>query len=230
MDQYRATEIRSGIQCVDFVASDQCACAISPALDPGRGICTALEAELPTEAEATVPLIERVARSGGRTGVEARFLSGMIDAPFGRGADRHADTVKRIGERIEYTRRRSQCCERLHLNRQVNTWPCLAGCEQGLPDTDHCRHLRVADRLYLFVWREKFVPRVGAVLVDLKQMKTTGKIFGSRSFAARGALRPLLSRRGEFGSGSWLAPGTSSSQWCFGPREPQPTLGARPGS
>ncbi len=182
MDQYRATEIRSGIQCVDFVASDQCACAISPALDPGRGICTALEAELPTEAEATVPLIERVARSGERTGVEARFLSGMIDAPFGRGADRHVDTVERIGERIEYTYRRSQRCERLHLNKRFNTWPCLAGCEQGLPDTDHCRHLRVADRLYLFLWREKIMPRLGAVLVDLERMKTTGKIFGSRGF------------------------------------------------
>ena len=32
--------------------------------------------------------------------------------------------------------------------------------------------------LYLFVWREKIVPTLGAILLDLDRMKTTGKIFG----------------------------------------------------
>jgi hypothetical protein len=34
----------------------------------------------------------------------------------------------------------------------------------------------------LFVWREKVVPTFGVVVVDLEQMKTTGKIFGYRDF------------------------------------------------
>ena len=32
------------------------------------------------------------------------------------------------------------------------------------------------------MWREKIVPTLGAVLVDLEQMKTTGKIFGYSGF------------------------------------------------
>ena len=182
MESYRATEIRSGILFVDFVVSDQRASTISLVLDLDRGICTAIEAELPTAAEANVPLIKRAARSGELSGVKARFLSGVIDAPFRHGADRHADTVELIGERIEYTYSRSERYEHVYLNEQFYTWHCLEGCERGLADTDHCRYLRVAERLYLFVWREKIVPTLGAVLVDLEQMKTTGKIFGYRGF------------------------------------------------
>lgn len=33
-------------------------------------------------------------------------------------------------------------------------------------------------KLYLFVWREKIVPTLGVVMIDLERMKTDGKIFG----------------------------------------------------
>ena len=32
--------------------------------------------------------------------------------------------------------------------------------------------------MYLFVWREKIVPTLGVVVLDLNAMRTTGKIFG----------------------------------------------------
>jgi hypothetical protein len=50
--------------------------------------------------------------------------------------------------------------------------------EKGLADTDRCHHYKIADALYLFVWREKIIPTLGVVMVDLERMKTTGKIFG----------------------------------------------------
>ena len=182
VEPYRAAQIRPGILFVDFIASDRRASTISLVLDLGRGICTAIEAELPTEADAKVPLIERVERGDELTGVTAKFLSGAIDAPFGQTIDRHTDTRDLIGRRIEYTYSRSERYEHVYLNERFYTWHCLAGSEQGRADTDRCRYLRVAERLYLFVWREKIVPTLGAILVDLEQMKTTGKVFGYRGF------------------------------------------------
>ena len=182
VESYRAAEIRPGILFVDFVASDRCAATISLVLDLGRGICTAVEAELPTEADAKVPLIERIAHGQQLTGVSARFLSGAIDSSFGHFVERHADTQELIGSRIEYAYTRSERYEHVYLNEQFYTWHCLAGPEKGLADTDRCRYLKVANRLYLFVWCEKIVPTLGAVLVDLEQMKTTGKIFGYQGF------------------------------------------------
>ncbi len=182
VESYRATEIRPGVLFVDFIASGQRATTISLVLEPDRGICTAIESELPCEAEAKVPLVDRIGRGEELTGVKAKFMSGAIDAPFGRATGRHAGTRELIGRRIEYTYSGSERYEHLYLNERFYTWHCLAGSEQGLADTDRCHYLKVADRLYLFVWREKIVPTLGAVLVDLEQMKTTGKIFGYRGF------------------------------------------------
>ncbi len=182
VESYRATEIRPGVLFVDFVASGKRAATISLVLEPDRGICTAIECELPGESEAKLPLIERIGRGEELTGVKAGFLSGAIDAPFGRATGRHAGTRELIGRRIEYTYSGSERYEHIYLNERFYTWHCLAGSEQGLADTDRCHYLKVADRLYLFVWREKIVPTLGAVLVDLEQMKTTGKIFGYRGF------------------------------------------------
>lgn len=178
VESYRATEIRPGILFVDLILSDRRASTTSLVLDLDGGICTALEATLPEETEAKVPLVERAARGVELTSVRAKFLSGAIDAPFGPGAVRHSPTRELIGKRIEYIYGRSERYEHVYLNDQFYTWHCLSGSEQGLADTDRCHYLKIADRLYLFVWREKIVPTLGVVVVDLQQMKTTGKIFG----------------------------------------------------
>src|SRR5215469_989149 len=180
VESYRATEIRPGILFVDLIAADRPVSTLSFVLDLERGICTALEATLPTEAEAKVPLVERIGQGAELTSVKAKFLSGAIDAAFGPGVLRHTSTRELIGRRIEYTYGRSERYEHVYLNEQFYTWHCLSGSEQGLADTDRCHYLKVADRLYLFVWREKVVPTLGAVVVDLEQMKTTGKILGYR--------------------------------------------------
>ncbi|MDR8377715.1 molybdenum cofactor biosynthesis protein F, partial [Acinetobacter baumannii] len=38
--------------------------------------------------------------------------------------------------------------------------------------------VQVAEDLYLFVWREKIIPTLGVILIDLQQMRTDGKIMG----------------------------------------------------
>jgi hypothetical protein len=179
-ESYRATEIRPGILFVDLIVADRRASTLSLVLDLDRGICTTLEATLPAEAVAKMPLVERLGRGAELTSVEAKFRHGAIDVPFDPRAVRHAETRDLIGKRIEYAYGRSERYEHVYLNEQFYTWHCLSGSEQGLADTDRCHYVKIADKLYLFVWREKIVPTLGAVVVDLQQMKTTGKIFGYR--------------------------------------------------
>lgn len=179
---YHATEIRPGIFFLDFIAPELRASTMSFVLDLGRGIFTALVASLPDRSELTVPLIERVRQGGELTCVDARFLSGAIGSPCTPATERHRDSTELVGERIEYAYSASERYEHVYLNERFFTWHCLAGSERALADTDRCRYLKVAEQLYLFVWREKIIPTLGAVLVDLAQMKTTGKIFGYRGF------------------------------------------------
>jgi hypothetical protein len=181
-ESYRATEIRPGILFVDFIARDRVASTTSLVLDLDQGICTALEGFLPSEAEARVPLIDRVKEGGELTRVKARFLSGAIDAAFTRETRRHPETRELTGKRVEYTYSSTERYEHLYLNERFFTWQCLSGSEQGLADTERCHYFKVAERLYFFVWREKIVPTLGAVLVDLARMRSTGKIFGYRGF------------------------------------------------
>lgn len=181
-ETYRATEIRPGIFFVDLVDGATRTASVSLALDLGRGICTALAGSLPARAVANEPLFERIGSGKDLTGVEARLLSGAVDTPFHRAAERHGVTRELIGKRVEYTYSETERYEHIYLNERFYTWHCLAGTERGLADTDRCEYRKVAERLYLFVWREKIVPTLGAVLVDLERMKTTGKIFGYGNF------------------------------------------------
>jgi len=43
---------------------------------------------------------------------------------------------------------------------------------------DRCHYIAIAKDLYLFVWREKIIPTLGVVMIDLERKKTDGKIFG----------------------------------------------------
>jgi hypothetical protein len=79
---------------------------------------------------------------------------------------------------VEYTYSPTERYEHIYLNERFYTWHCLLGSEKGLADTDRCHYLKLADELYLFVWREKIVPTLGAVVVDFQAMRTMGKIFG----------------------------------------------------
>lgn len=68
--------------------------------------------------------------------------------------------------------------EHIYLNPMFYTWHCIEGVEKALADTDRCHHIKIDTNLYLFVWREKIVPTLGVVMIDLDKAKTTGKIVG----------------------------------------------------
>jgi hypothetical protein len=182
VEGYTATEIRAGLYFVDFIRHRARASTVSLVLDLPGGICTAVLGELPTVRQVRRSLLHRIAEGRELTGVKGSILSGAIDAPFSPATPRHVATEELIGKRIEYVYSATERYEHVYLNRNLYTWHCLSGSEQGLADTDRCDYRKLADKLYLFVWREKIVPTLGVVVVDLEQMKTTGKILGYSGF------------------------------------------------
>lgn len=178
-EAYFATKVREGIYFVDFVKHlERRATTVTLLLDLDLGIVTALIGRLPDESEAAGSPTERLAQGKELTAVSATFISGTVDVPFTADTPRHATTDELVGRRIEYTYSPTERYEHIYLNENFYTWQCLLGSEKGLADTDRCHYYKLAEDLYLFVWREKIVPTLGAVVVDFDQMKTTGKIFG----------------------------------------------------
>ncbi len=180
---YRATQMRPGVYFVDFIVRHERASTVSLVLDRQRRIFTAVEGQLPTQEQMRQPFLEKIARVQELTSVRASFFSGAIDEPFTPRTQRHHHTTALVGRRIEYTYSPTERYEHIYLNERLYSWHCLEGSERGLADTDRCHYLEIAPDLYLFVWREKIVPTLGIVLLDLLMMQTTGKILGYRDFA-----------------------------------------------
>lgn len=176
--EYFALEVRPGIYFVDFVAAATPPTAVSLVLDLGKGIATRLTAQLPQTADVGESLAARIARGDELTAVTVEFAAAAVDRPFDEDTPRHRSTADLIGRRVEYTYSPTEQYEHIYLNGDFYTWHCLRGSEEGLADTDRCHYLKLGDDLYLFVWREKIVPTLGAVAVDFRAMRTMGKIFG----------------------------------------------------
>jgi hypothetical protein len=180
-EAYIATCPRQNIYFVDYIKHCDGATKISLVLDLESGIATAVIGTLPTEEEARTDPFRRAQSGMNLTAVDARFLSATIDREFGADEERHEPTTELVGKRVKYLYSEKDTYEHIYLNEKLFTWHCLAGIEKGLADTELCHHLKVADELYLFVWREKLIPTLGVVLVDFRKMKTTGMLFGYES-------------------------------------------------
>lgn len=175
---YSALTPRPGVYFVDFVAAQAPPTAVTLVLDLQRGIATRLTARLPQSADPGESLAARAARGAELTAVIAEFAAAAIDAPFTSATERHETTGDLVGRRVQYTYSSTERYEHIYLNEHFYTWHCLQGSEKGLADTDRCHYLKLGDDLYLFVWREKIVPTLGAVVVDFQALRTMGKIFG----------------------------------------------------
>ncbi len=175
---YRATSPRANIFFVDYLTEDRRAASVSHVLDLDTQSATTVAGVLPSRDETAQGMFSRVTQGLEPTAVQAAFIRSTIDAPFTGPGHPHAPTADLIGRRIRYVYSRTEVYEHIYLNEMFYTWHCLAGVEKGLADTDRCHYYKIANDLYLFVWREKIVPTLGVVMIDLARMKTTGKLFG----------------------------------------------------
>ena len=186
----RVTSVREGIYFVDYLGADEPllnaagkprAAATSYVLDLRRLLCTAVIGTLPSEAETHIDAFTRVERGLELTGVQAVLRHGRIGAQGSTAHEQaplHAPTRELIGMRNLYTYSATERYEHIYLNENFYAWQCLSGVEAGLADVDRCHMIGIDAKLYLFVWREKIVPTLGVVMIDLDRMKTDGKIFG----------------------------------------------------
>ncbi|GAA4929784.1 molybdenum cofactor biosynthesis F family protein [Streptomonospora halophila] len=187
----RVTSIRSGVYLVDGVAGGV---STSFVLDLDTGAATRVEGRLPDAEARRESAYTRIRRGAEPTGVTARIVHGGIGGPA---AAPHAPTAALVGLRNTYTYSPSEVYEHIYLTPELYTWHCLSGAEAGLADTDRCHHVALRDRLSLFVWREKVVPTLGLVLIDLGSMRTDGKIFGHAGFDSESLVNFPVGARAE---------------------------------
>ena len=177
-EPYTATSPREGIYFVDYIKHDGTAESVSLVLDFNANMATAVVGRMPTEEETRKDPYRRAIEGEELTPVSVDFLRAGIDQTLEKDEERHQQTSDLIGKRVKYTYSQTEIYEHIYLNENLYTWHCLDGLEKGLADSDRCRHIKIADNLYLFVWWEKVIPTLGVVIIDLTKMKTTGKLFG----------------------------------------------------
>jgi hypothetical protein len=172
---YRATSIRPEILFIDFLDPQRSNGSITLVCDRQLGNFTAVYGQLPDEAQARLDAFSRVEQGLPLTAVNTEFRFGRLDnsvAPLPHFTD------ELIGMRNMYTYSPTERYEHIYLNNNFYAWQCLDGVEKGLADVDRCHYVKVAEKLYLFVWREKIIPTLGVVMIDLQAMRTDGKILG----------------------------------------------------
>jgi len=180
-EHYVATRPRENIYLVDFIKRGERATSVTLVLDFKRATFIALIGELPTAEEPMIPFLTRIELGKELTAVKLTVLRGGIDSPADDGRQLPAPTDDLLGRRVEYTYSPHERYEHIYLNERFYTWRCIEGSEKGLTDTDACHYFKIDQNLYLFAWREKIVPTLGIVMVDLDALKTTGKIVGYES-------------------------------------------------
>jgi len=176
-EPYTATCIREGIYFVDFVKSQEKGTSVSLVINMNTNNGTAVINKMPSREETMRPAYQRVLEGDLLTPVDSVFIQFSIGAQYTEGCG-HQVTDELIGKRVQYTYSPHESYEHVYMNQNYYSWQCLKGVEKGLSDTDLCHYYKIDDELYFFVWREKIIPTVGVIMIDLKRLKTTGKILG----------------------------------------------------
>ena len=172
------TRLRAGIVFIDFQDPRSPTSSISLVLNENAGTFIEIAATLPTREKAMIPMIERARRGLDLTAVRSVVRRGTIDRVFSADAQLPQPTAELLGKRVEYIYSQHERYEHVYLNSRFYTWRCIEGSEEGLTDTDACHYYKIDEQLYLFIWLEKIVPTAGIIMVDLRALKTTGKIMG----------------------------------------------------
>ncbi|MHC6175861.1 MoaF C-terminal domain-containing protein [Glutamicibacter sp. X7] len=99
-----------------------------------------------------------------------------------------------VGKRVFYRYSDSETYEHIYLNSGTFTWHCLRGGEAGLADTDRCMAWEVAEDVFIFFWTEKVMAVEAVLLVDLREQRSIGRMFGWDHSAAGVVSLPFNSR------------------------------------
>lgn len=181
--RYKAIEARPGIFIIDFVTGeDHLAQNVTVILDSNTGAVTTAVSSFMGE--------------GGRVRSTTRFSHGnTFNHGNVEGSEAiHARSTALAGKRIYYRYSDVETYEHIYLNAGTFTWHCIRGGEAGLADTDRCMTFDVAEDLYLFFWTEKVMTVEAVLLIDLREQRSIGRMFGWDEPAAEPVILPFNSR------------------------------------
>lgn len=174
---YKAIEARPGVFIIDFVR--------------GEGI----------DAEDVTIIFDRntgAVTSGVSTFVTVdgriRSTTEFTHSNADRSTAVHERSSGLAGKRIFYRYSDVESYEHIYLNPGTFTWNCVRGGEAGLADTDRCMTWAVAEDLYIFFWTEKVMTVEAVLLVDLREQRSIGRMFGWDDPAAEPVILPFNSR------------------------------------
>lgn len=171
----RITSIRSGVYFISFQSPDDWRVGITLIINEQDENYVLVEGKLPIEADIRIAAYSKIQRNLPLTDVKTEISFGSLGHVKNQ---LPAYTSELIGLRNLYTYNPKERYEHVYLNEQFYAWHCLDGVEKGLADVDRCHYIKVSDKLYLFIWREKIVPTLGVILIDLNAMRTDGSIMG----------------------------------------------------
>lgn len=191
--RYKAIEARPGIFIIDFVTGeDRRSEYVTVIFDSNTGAVT-------TAVSSFIggPSTGKSSTTGdGKVRSTTRFRHGNVfsDANVEVSPAVHPRSTGLVGKRIYYRYSDVETYEHIYLNAGTFTWHCLRGGEAGLADTDRCMTFDVGDDLYLFFWTEKVMTVEAVLLVDLREQRSIGRMFGWDEPAAEPVVLPFNSR------------------------------------
>ena len=106
----------------------------------------------------------------------------------------HQRSSELVGKRIFYRYSDVESYEHIYLNQGTFTWHCVRGGEAGLADTDRCMTWAVTEDLYIFFWTEQVMTVEAVLLIDLREQRSIGRMFGWDNPSAQPVSLPFNSR------------------------------------
>ncbi len=126
------------------------------------------------DRRALVNLTTFVERDGNMVELTTVFQAGL-DGPL---RDQFMPTTELIGKRVAHRYSTTHAFEHIYLNPNTYAFQGLEGPEAGVADVDRADYWKLGDQLYLFSWHERAQPFNGAVVIDLKGGRATGRLVG----------------------------------------------------
>ncbi len=174
---YKAIEARPGIFIIDFVRGEGLGAEnVTIIVDRNTG--------------ATTTGMSRFVVVDDRTRSTTEFSQVNTEGS----SVRHERSSGLVGKRIYYRYSDVETYEHIYLNPGTFTWNCIRGAEAGLADTDRCMTWEVAEDLFIFFWTEKVMCVEAVLLVDLREQRSIGRMFGWDDPAAEPVVIPFNSR------------------------------------
>lgn len=90
----------------------------------------------------------------------------------------HQRSAGLVGKRIYYRYSDVEAYEHIYLSPGTFTWHCIRGGEAGLADTERSMIWDVAEDLFIFFWTERVMTVEAVLLVDLREQRSIGRMFG----------------------------------------------------